>query len=142
MVRREGREGQGCRYEGGGGGEEKGDLQHRGVGATALNEEGRRRVGETAQEVEVLEVLARLEGAVVKELHGIRAARLSQLPRHIRRVCLVYAHNTTPTHPSIHTPQVETDINTLPVDVCLTPGAKTSNEQISSVTRACTRSLS
>ena len=101
---------------GGRGGEGKGDLQHRGVGATALNEESGRRVGETAQEVEVLEVLARLEGAVVKKLHGIRATRLSQLPRHIRRVGLVYAPNTTPTHPSIH-PHTHplTDINTLPV---------------------------
>ena len=96
-----------------------GDLQHRGVGATALNEESRRRVGETAQEVEVLEVLAGLEGAVVKKLNGIRAARLSQLPRHIRRVCLVYAPTTTPTNPSIHTHPL-TDISTLPV-LCTSP---------------------
>jgi len=43
----------------------------------ALDQEGCGGVGEAAQEMEVLEVLARLERAVVEELNGIRAARLA-----------------------------------------------------------------
>mmetsp|Transcript_13222 Transcript_13222/g.30542 ORF Transcript_13222/g.30542 Transcript_13222/m.30542 type:complete len:652 (-) Transcript_13222:435-2390(-) len=60
---------------------------HQGLGlAAALDEKGRGPLREPAQEVQVLHVLRRAQGAAIHDLDGVRAASLAQLPRRVRGV--------------------------------------------------------